>query len=227
MNYKINAIFLTRRFNSYCTSFPVALSLFLILTSFDAGRNYLNQVKPYQRDSYFKSKVYNEHNWQSFLKMKEANEFIEPDNYDMHLLSAAVFFATNKLREEKGLKSFKFSPELRDAAAVHTWQMIERNFFDHFNNSVPPLLSPDQRIHLFLPTSAANAENLDLNHIIISANTTYAQLAETIVKELYNSPPHRTNMMNNAYNYVGCAAIFELHDKTGSRTVKATQDFSS
>ena len=206
----------------------MALSLFLLLSAFDSGEKYLTNIAPYQRDSYFKNKVYSEHNWQSFYKLKEANEPIDANNYDMHLLSAAVFFATNKLREEKGAKAFQFSAELRDAAAVHTWQMIQKNFFDHFNKTAPSLYSPDKRIHLFKPNSNAYAENLDLNHIIVSESTSYIQLGEKIVKELYNSPPHRTNMMNKLYNYIGCSAIFEAHDnKTGARIVKATQDFSS
>jgi uncharacterized protein YkwD len=203
------------------------LLLFIFLSAFGSGEKYLDKIPLYQQDSYFKSKVYAEHTWKTFYKLKEANEPIDANKYDMHLLGAAVFFATNKLREEKGAKAFQFSPELRDAAVVHSWQMIEHNFFDHFNHFNPALRAPDQRIHLFKPNAMAYAENIDLNHIIVSQSTTYIQLGEKIVKELYNSPPHRTNMMNKAYHYTGCSAIFEAHDKTGARIVKATQDFSS
>src|SRR4051794_13492167 len=114
----------------------VLLSLLFLIAD---GDSFLKDIPLYQKDSYFKQKVYAEHDWKSFFQLKEANQIIDPDNYDLHLLNAAVFFATNKLRDEKKLKQLKFSNALRDAAVVHTQQMIDKKFFNHFNNRVPKL----------------------------------------------------------------------------------------
>ena len=138
-----------------------------------------------------------------------------------------MFFATNKIRESKGLRSLKFTPELRDAAVLHTDQMIEKNFFDHYNNRSPLLRTPDQRIKLFRVRSNAIAENIDYNNMPLKGKTTYIQLAEKIVDELYHSPPHRKNMLGKEYSFLGCAAIFEARDKQGVRYIKTTQDFAA
>ena len=197
------------------------------LLAFDAGEKYLAKIELYQKDSYYKQKVYDEHNWKSFYQLKEAQANVDPNNYDLHLLSAAIFFATNKLRESKGLKTLRFSPQLRDAAAVHTNQMIEKNFFDHFNNRTPALRTPEQRIKLFGATSTALAENVDYNNMQLSGKTTYLQLAEKIVDEFYHSPPHRKNMLGKEFTHLGCAAMFEARDKQGARYIKTTQGFSA
>jgi uncharacterized protein YkwD len=206
-------------------SFIVAL--FLLFCSFDSGNKYLDKIRLYQKDSYFKEQVYQDKDQKGFYAMKEPNQSIDPDNYDLHLLGAAVFFATNKLRVSKGLKPFKYSNQLRDAAVIHTSQMIEKNFFDHFNNFTPALRSPEQRMKICGVNADATAENVDYNHLLRSDHATYIQLAETIVDVLYHSPPHRKNLLNKIYTQCGCAAIFESKDKQGARYVKATQDFSS
>ncbi|HWB63273.1 MAG TPA: CAP domain-containing protein, partial [Chitinophagales bacterium] len=142
----------------------LAVLLILPLAAFDAGDKYLSKIELYQKDSYYKNQVYAEHDWKSFYKLKDANAIIDPAKYDMHLLSAAVFFATNKWREQKGARPLQFSAGLRDAATVHSWQMVEKNFFDHYNNFTPALRSPEQRLKIYHAEKQANGENIDWNH---------------------------------------------------------------
>ena len=200
--------------------------LLLPLLAFNAGDRYLNKISLFQKASYFKQKVYAEHDWKSFYKLRESQAPVNPNNYDLHLLNAAIFFATEKMRESKGAKPLQFSPSLRNAAVVHTDQMVEKNFFDHINKATPALRAPEQRIKLFGITQVDLAENVDYNYISIESESTYIQLAEKIVDDLYDSPPHRKNMLARQYTHLGCAAIFEPVDKDGARYVKATQDFS-
>lgn len=201
--------------------------LLLPLLAFDSGEKYLDKIASYQKASYFKQQVYTGHNWKSFYKTLPAQSIVDPNDYDIHLLNAAVYFATNKLRESKGLKTLQFSPQLRDASVVHTNQMIEKNFFDHFNSKTPALRSPDQRIKMFGVNSAAEAENVDYTNILVNAKTTYIALAEKIVDDWFHSPPHRKNMLGKEFTHLGCAAMFETKDKQGARYIKATQDFSA
>jgi uncharacterized protein YkwD len=196
------------------------------MLAFDAGDKFLSTIEPYQKDSYFKKQVYDEHDWKTFYEMKESNKAVNPNNYDLHLLNAAVFFATNKLRESKGFKALKFAPPLRDAAVVHTEQMIEKNFFEHYNPVTHKLHSPEDRFKMFGVEATDEGENIDMTYIE-PGEITYLQLAEQIVKDLYDSPPHRKIMLGKGFTYLGCAAIFESKNKNGVRYVKATQDFSA
>lgn len=201
--------------------------LILLLLLLPGGEKFLNDIELYQKESYFKQKVYQEHDYKSFAALKEANETVNPDNYDSHLLNAAVFFATNKLRDEKKLKQFKFSSNLRDAATVHTYLMVDKKFFDHFNSRNLKLRSPEDRIKLFGTEASAAGENIDYTHIAMPSQTSYLQLGELLVNDWFHSPPHKKNMMSKSFSSLGCAAYFETKNKEGVRYVKATQDFSS
>lgn len=201
------------------------LLLLLLVTS--GGEKFLDDIPAYQLDSYFKQKVYAKHDYKSFALLKEANEVVNPDNYDLHLLNAAVFFATNKLREEKKLKQLKFSSALRDAATVHTFMMVDKKFFDHFNNRNLKLRTPEDRIKLFGTNADFAGENIDYTNIKMPSQTTYWQLAQMIVDDWFHSPPHKKNMLSKNFRSLGCAAYFEIKNKDGFRYVKSTQDFSA
>ena len=205
----------------------ILLIFILPLIAFDDGSRYLNNNHLYKQDSDFKESVYVHSAWKGFYELKEAQAIIDPARYDLHLLNAAIFFATNKIRESKKVKALQFSSQLRDAATVHTSQMIEKNFFDHFNRFSPCLRTPEQRIRLFGITSTAYAENVDYNYIKTDGRTTYLELAEKIVQEFYDSPPHRKNLLGKEFTHLGCAAIFESRNKQGACYLKCTQDFSA
>lgn len=202
------------------------LLLFLFLGSGNAEK-FLNDVPLYSNESYFKEKVYAEHDWKSFMQLKDANEIVNPDNYDLHLLNASVFFSTNKLRDKKNMKQFRYSSTLRNAAIVHSYQMVEKNFFDHFNKRSIPLRSPDNRIQLFGTLASTAGENIDYTHIVLPSQTTYAQLGELLVDDWFHSAPHKKNMLSKNFGALGCGAFFETKNKDGVRYVKATQDFSN
>jgi uncharacterized protein YkwD len=202
--------------------------LFILTSLFlnDSGDKFLSDISSYQKDSYYKTKVYAEHDWKSFYQLKEAQAVVSPDNYDLHLLNAAVFYSTNKLREEKKLKPLKFNGGLRDAAVVHTQQMVAKNFFSHINNKTPKLRAPDDRIKMFVTGFSALGENIDWNHLPMPSGASYLQLADKIVDAWYHSPPHKKTMLSKGFSHLGCAAMFEGKNKNGVRYIKATQDFS-
>src|SRR4051812_5439152 len=110
--------------------------LLLIAVMLNAGGDaFLQEIVLYQKDSFYKEKVYAKHDHNSFAQLKEANAIIDPNDYDLHLLNAAIFYATNKVREQKHLPLLKFSPQLRDAAVVHSQQMVDKKFFDHYGKT--------------------------------------------------------------------------------------------
>lgn len=191
------------------------------------GDDYLSKVALYQTDSYYKQKVYAEKDRAAFYNHSDLNKPVDPQNYDLHLLNAAMFYATNKQRAAKGVPELKYNAALRDAAVLHTHQMIEKNFFDHFNSKNRKYYSPEKRFKLFGLEPPASAENIDYTYLEEEGSTTYLQLAEAIVKDLYDSPAHRKNMLSKAYNSLGCAVMFEQKERDGNWYCKATQDFGS
>ncbi len=200
------------------------LFLLLVLALPDADK-FLSEVELYQRDSYFKTKVYAEHTAPTFFALKEVNQPVDYRNYDLHLLNAAVFFATNQLRERKNLKPLLFNSGLRDAAVVHTYQMVSKKFFDHLNNRTRKLRTPDDRLELFVQGYSAGGENIDYNHVSLPAKATYADIAKLIVDDFFQSPPHKKNMMSKNFNSLGCAAQMEMKPEGDQIYFKATQDF--
>lgn len=202
------------------------LLLLVLLNLPGPGDSFLEEVSLYSVDSYFKDKVYSDHNYKSFFQLKEANQALDANRYDMHLLNAAVFFATNQLRDKKELKQLQFAPGLRNAAVVHSYQMVEKKFFDHFNNKTRKLRSPDDRIKLYHTNFSATGENIDYNHIPVSGKTSYAEVGKLIVDDFFHSAPHKKIMMNKLYNQLGCAVYFETKPKDGLVYFKATQNYS-
>lgn len=198
------------------------LLLFLLLPD---GEKWLREIALYERSSYFKTTVYAEHTPQSFFALKEVSQPIDYRTYDMHLLNAAVFFATNQLRERKKLPPLVFNAGLRNAAVVHTNQMIDKRFFDHMNNKTRALRTPDDRLALFVPTYTAGGENIDYNHVGLQAKATYADVAKLIVDDFFESAPHKKNMLSKNFNALGCGAMLELKPEGDQIYFKATQNF--
>ena len=207
---------------------PYLIAILLLpMLAMQSGNAYLDKVPQYNTESYYKEKVYAEKDWKSFSELADAKKIVDPKNYDLHLLNAAVTFAGNKMREEKKLKQLKFSSALRDAALIHTHEMVTRKFFDHYNRKDRKLYSPAHRIQMFIANPAAIAENCDENFIAPSEQISYWQMGERIIKHLYGSPPHRENMLSKSYDYVGWGVVFETQPrKGGAYFLKATQDFS-
>lgn len=192
------------------------------------GEKLLSEIPGFAHESYFRTKVYNEHNADSFFELKEVHQEINPTNYDVHLLSAAVFFAVNKLRENKNLKPLLYADALRNAAAVHTWQMVSKNFFSHYNNKNRKLTTPEQRLQLFHANADTYGENCDMSSIFDDDGVTYARLAKEIVENLYDSPSHRKIMLSRDFRYMGCFTMFELKMKDkGVWYCKTTQNFTA
>lgn len=201
-----------------------------LLMSFDLGSKLLSKLTFYEKDSYFKKQVYAEKSWQDFYGMKEPQQKINPADYDFHLLSAAFFFSTNRIREKHKVKPLAFSAALRDAATLHTHEMVAKNFFSHYNNTSSKIRTPKQRLLLFTNNrqTGLSGENCDMNFMEPGESLSYIQLAERITESLYESPPHQQNMLEKGFRYAGCAVIFEKARGSNEAVyLKATQDFSS
>lgn len=187
---------------------------------------YLAKVPGYSGESYYKQQVYSEHTWKTFYALPDAKKVIDVNNYDLHLLNAALFYATAKVRSEKGLGEIKFNSGLRDIALIHSHLMVTKKFFDHNNRFDAKLKTPAQRMELIGISNTWTGENIDLNYIENGKNTTYLQVAEKAIADFLKSPPHKKTMLDKNYNSLGAAIFLDTKDDQGVRYFKATQDFA-
>lgn len=201
------------------------LLLATTLTALPDGSKWLSRIEWYQQESYYKEQAYREQDAKSFAALPEPNRMVNPEQFDFHLANACVFYATNELRESKGKPTLKFSGTMRDAATVHTYEMISRNFFDHYNRSNRKLYSPENRISLFEKNYAEIAENCDYTYMLPEKPFTYLELGREIVSHLNTSTPHRKTMLSKSLTHMGCAAMFEAKQRKGAWYVKTTQNF--
>ena len=205
------------------------LVFFCTLASFGQSQEaapYLAKVAKYNEASSFEDVRYKELDWQKFYKLEESNEFVDPVNYDFDLMNAAVFFATNKYRASRGVPPLKFEPRLRDAATIHSFQMVKKNFFDHMNYSDPKLQGPDKRMELCGYKGQKLAENLARGFADRGKPMTYTQLADKMIMELSKSKEHNKHLIDPELEKLGCGLIFEgSSTPEGVIFFRLTQDF--
>lgn len=197
----------------------------LVLAVKSDGEQYLASIRGYAVDTFFKEDVYTTHNWKSFYSLPEANEYVKPGSCNYHLLNAALFFATNKQRQKSGRSALIYDKRLRDAAALHTHEMVSRNFFDHYNRKNRQYYDPGIRLALFGVTNKPFAENCDYNYSQ-DGEKTYIEIAELIVKDFMQSSGHKKNMLDKTYTHLGVAVEWEPKPKQGVWYFKATQNFA-
>jgi uncharacterized protein YkwD len=191
-----------------------------------AAAPYLARVTKYNEASLFEDARYKEIDWAKFYKMDEPNELVDPVNYDFDLLNAAMFYAVNKYRASKGIAPFKFDPRLRDAATIHSYEMVKRNFFDHINYYDEKIISPDKRMELCGYQGQKLAENLARSYADRGRPLTYTQLADKVVMELSKSKEHNRHLLDPTLEKLGCAAVFEGGaTPEGVVYFRLTQDF--
>ena len=186
---------------------------------------FLSQIPKYNESSSFEDSAYSKFTWQQFYALEECKEIVDPENFDFDLLNAAVFFATNKYRASKKLPLCAFSPELRNAAAIHSFMMVKNNFFNHINPFTPKLRTPIDRIQLCQFPGTRYAENVARIFINLNEPLTYTQLAENVVLDFSKSGAHDKNLRDPKLTELGTAIVFEADKKNPYRYFKVTQNF--
>lgn len=204
----------------------VIFSLLLSAVSYAQGPDrYLAEIRKYNEASVFEDERYKDMTWEKFYHLDESNDLIDPNNYDFDLMNAAVLFAVNKYRDAHGIKPLKFEPRLRDAASIHSYQMVRRNFFDHVNRYDKAIAMPNNRTEMCKYAGERIAENLARSYVDIQKPMTYTQVADMVVKELSTSYDHNKHMLDPTLDKIGCAVIFEERPIEGYIYLRTTQDF--
>ena len=93
-----------------------------------------------------------------------------------------VFDLVNQIRAENGLEPFVYNETLAETARAHSQDMIDRNFFDHYN---PDGKSPFDRMEANGIRYSMAAENIAAGY----------PSPEEVVEGWMNSDGHRANIL--------------------------------
>ncbi|WP_090157806.1 CAP domain-containing protein [Dyadobacter soli] len=167
-----------------------------------------------------------------FFAFPKSNELIPLQNPDTLFLDAAVFHASNEVRKQHDLQPFQYDPGLYLASSGHATSMVYRMFFNHTNPYSPYERTARRRVELYTKRFRRVGENIGKYQTLVSGDYmiarwdgrlnqyeflnesdrklckpfTYAEYARFVVAQWMASTPHRNNLMNPAYTYLGCAA---------------------
>jgi uncharacterized protein YkwD len=206
-----------------------------------------------QHTSVWNYSYYLEFDVDDFRSYGPANRTLDFDNLDYPLLSAAIFYETNRKRIKNGKKAFIYSRALEEAAFMHAQDMAELQFFSHHNPFDREKRTPFQRMALFGIDGGYRAENIAEMFGIqyepgtpimqpekggkifrifstgsIIENHTYISYSEALLRGWMKSPGHRANILNDTLKYLGCGA-FHYEDASffDIDQFKAVQNFAS
>ena len=178
----------------------------------------ISQLSLHQWDDSF----YNKYNYSSFQRLNIVHSEIDLTNIDYELLNAAIFYSTNIHRVKNGRRPFKHSSLLERAAQDHSQDMVKFNFFSHKSPVNKKRSFSDRLDHVGIKYSHAG-ENIAMTKIA----STYWDLASDLLEQWMNSTPHKKNILNSNFNYLGCGSYDYLDRSYGDRYIKSTQNFSN
>ncbi|NLD56994.1 MAG: hypothetical protein GX651_02525 [Methanomicrobiales archaeon] len=169
----------------------------------------------------------------SYTSSTEGAPFIDPDALEMR-----IHELTNSQRSQNGLSTLSYDTFLADIARGHSWDMVQRDFFEHVNPDGDSARDrgdaagyPCIRV-IGKYTYSGISENLYMGHRASSYYTnesgavtsydwrTLEDIAQVTVNGWMESPGHRENILAPHLSYEGIGIAFGPDDK-----VYATQNF--
>jgi uncharacterized protein YkwD len=229
------------------TRFPRITVCLLLLTM--AG----SYGTPVRAEAVWTDSFYERFDTAGFRRHEPARQPIDFTDVNYPLLSAAIFYETNKRRVENGMKPFIHARPLEEAAFMHARDMAILDFFSHENPGEPRKRTLLQRLALFGVNDGYRAENISemfgIRYVPGSPvippgegtaefrdyvtgrpipNHTYLSFAEALLDGWMKSPGHRANILNEDLLFLGCGAYHYVnHGFYGMDQFKAVQNFSS
>lgn len=171
---------------------------------------------------------YYQTSWKEFANSPAANQIINVQSPDYQLLNAAIFHATNEVREKHRLPVFQYSEPLFKSSDAHVQVMMKSGKLSHFGKNGS---KPHERIMAYSKEFMAYAENLAQYPLLDSPNSfclekkqngefvyfecktrkpylvyTYWNFARLAVNGWMGSEGHRRNILDKDMQNLGCAA---------------------
>lgn len=154
----------------------------------------------------WKDDYYNRLNDESFRDYAPFNQAIDLSKPDFKLLNAAVFFVSNEARIEQDIAPLPYQANLEVMAWNHSVRMGQGNFFDHIDKKSKKRRDPSKRAALAGITNPKIAENITA--IGGMKFGSYLALADAIVDNWIDSPPHRKALYSKDAVELGCAVYY-------------------
>lgn len=172
-----------------------------------------------------------------FSKLPALSQRIRKKDADIPLLEAAIFHQTNRERRANKLSTFQHSLAMNLMARRHSAEMGELQFFDH-TSPTPGNRTLSDRLRNVGLVNVTAGENiavlpakeigsghytthdpLDGNEVWYDEATgkrvdyyTYQELAEAVVTQWKNSPPHWKNIIDPQFKFLGAGAARGPYD---------------
>lgn len=250
------------RISHRLTRFSVAvlylLSLILFLTANSLLYSEDEQTGDLPLESRFaksswKNEFYNKFHYLEFKKFEPANRKIDPQNPDLPLLEAAVFYESNLMRNKYELPYFRHSTALQKSSLLHSQDMATKPFFSIFHPESHKKKSPDLRMSLFGVDRGYRAENIAKSPAFMYKTGdrfrkplrpggplrdfetrkpipfhTYNGLAEIIVDGWMKNSGYRKNILDKRFRYMSVGSATRADsDLFNTVFFYVTQDFAS
>jgi uncharacterized protein YkwD len=186
---------------------------------------------------------------EAFFKLPQLQTRITADEVNLLLLDAALFHRTNQERAKAHLPLFTFNDRLHTMAHDHSAEMASLKYFAH-ESPTPANASLADRLKnvglaprtageniAVLPVREIGSGNYIVtgdppNEIYTDKQThkrlgyyTYADFADAALTQWMNSPPHKADILNNTFLYLGAAAVRGDYQEQDS--LYLTQNFAS
>lgn len=186
---------------------------------------------------------------EAFFKLPELQARITADSVKYPLLDAALFHRTNQERAKAHLPLFTFNNRLHTMAHDHSQEMASLHYFAHESPTPANASLADRLKNAGLAPQTAG-ENIAVlparemgsgqyiiqgdppNEIYIDKQShkrldyyTYAEFADAALTQWMNSPPHKADILNKSFLYLGAAAA--RGDYQDQDSLYLTQNFAS
>ncbi len=185
-----------------------------------------------------------------FAGRDDVRQAINPEHFDVELLSASIFHRTNAVRAEHELPTLAHNAKAALAAQQHSEAMAKGEYLSHGTPKRKKNLTPFERLQNQGLQPQFSAENIAFNFLLQyqpgkpfftreeNGNTvfsyepegkplqphTYASFAQDIVQQWMDSPPHRENLLSAEPTQLGVGAAL-AHSPNGFDQIFSTQDF--
>lgn len=172
---------------------------------------------------------------------------VRADSLDVTLLEWAIFEATNEHRERLGLSRVDFEPRLHEAARAHSREMVALDYFDH-QSPVADRSTVQKRLQLVGIHKGVGGENIAIHpvqkrmDVVFNARRkeerssryawrnlglpySYKEFAAELLERWLNSPPHRENILNPYFQFLGVGCALAEYQQLD--VIYVTQNFST
>lgn len=196
-------------------------------------------------------RIFSNYDAESFQKLEEAQQKIDPGHVNHDLLSAAVFHETNQRRLTEKLPPLDYEPKLGDAAKMQAVIMEERGSISHVNPESPGKETPTDRLPLAGLEAGYSAENVatafalaypqgkpfytreENGKTIFSLEPdgtpvpphTYVSFAAALLDSWMASSPHRKNILSPEPKFLGAASQLSTKQASGMPLFYCAQVF--